>query len=188
MMPIPSPLSSQLPLTLTFFRKSKELVAKYSLACFCCFPFSDTIPWYLCLLWVLFSTASVFALVVTLGFWALLAPSLPLSFLTSTQNLQIHLVNSVLVLMEMCLTAIPIRLLHVLYPVTYGMIYTVFALIYWGVDHNNVVYPFLNFGARPGIAAASIVVIGFVLVPLLQLLFYGVYRLKLKIFHKLCWN
>lgn len=149
---------------------------------------SDTIPWYLCLVWFLFNTASVFALVVSVAFWALLAPKIPSSYLLSEKNLQIHLINSVLILLENCLTAVPVRLLHSVYPFIYGLTYIIFALIYWSVDHNNVIYFFLDFGKSPGLAAASIVVIGFVLVPLLQLILYGIYRLKLNIFHNFCWN
>ena len=151
-------------------------------------PFSDKIPWYLSLLWILFSITSVFAFVVSIGFWTLLAPEIGVSYLVSEQNLQIHLINSILVLLELSLTAIPVRLLHAIYPFVYGMIYVLFALIYWSVDHKNVVYPFLDFGKSPGITAASILVIGFVVIPLLQLLIYGLYRLKLKLFHHFCWN
>ncbi|RUS70834.1 hypothetical protein EGW08_021405 [Elysia chlorotica] len=149
---------------------------------------SDTIPWYLCLVWILFNTAGVFALVVSLGFWTLLARLMDASFLVSEQNLQIHLINSFLVLLELSVTAIPVRLMHAVYPLAYGIIYAIFALVYWSVDHNNVVYPVLDFGKSPGIAVACILVIGFVVVPLLQLLLYGFYRLKLRLFQQCCWN
>ncbi|GFR95891.1 protein rolling stone-like [Elysia marginata] len=149
---------------------------------------SDTIPWYLCLVWILFNTASVFALVVTLVFWTLLAQEMHASDLWSEDNLQIHLMNSVLVLLELSLTAIPVRLLHGVYPLIYGLTYVIFAVVYWSVDHRNVVYDFLDFGKSPGAVVASILVIGFILVPLLQLILYGLYRLKLYTFRQFCWN
>ncbi|GFN90934.1 protein rolling stone-like [Plakobranchus ocellatus] len=149
---------------------------------------SDRIPWYLCLLWILYNTATVFALVVTIVFWGALAPRISLSRLASAENLQFHMVNSALVLIELCLTAIPVRFLHVVYPFAYGVAYGLFSVIYWAVDHKHVMYPILDWSKSPGIAAACVLLIGFVLVPVLQLLIYGVHRLKLAIFRRFCWN
>lgn len=120
---------------------------------------------------------------VTLVFWAILVPGSNLGMLTN-DNLQLHLVNSILVLLEHVLTAIPVRLLHVIYPIIYGLIYMFFSLFYWVADHSHVMYFILDWN-KPGPTIGYVILVGFVIMPIIHLIIYGIYRLKMFLFRKL---
>ena len=50
--------------------------------------------------------------------------------------------NGVVVLLEVCVVALPVRLFHVVYVTIFYTIYYLFGYIYWSFDHTgNVLYP-----------------------------------------------
>ncbi|KAH9487792.1 hypothetical protein Btru_068350 [Bulinus truncatus] len=73
-----------------------------------------SLPWYYAIVWILFSAVSVAAVVVTLVFWIILVPSNTDLGQPNNDNIQLHLINSVLILIEHTLTAIPVRSVIVL--------------------------------------------------------------------------
>lgn len=137
--------------------------------------------WYLCVLWMLYSAVSSGAVMVTGVYFTLLFPD-------SDQNLgvddmQVHLLNSCVVLLEHAISAAPYRLLHVLYPMVYGLTYIVFNLIYWSTDNRIVVYSILDWN-KPGLVAGSIVGVGFVLLPLLHGFFFLIYKARMNMYRR----
>ncbi|XP_005096245.1 uncharacterized protein LOC101853781 [Aplysia californica] len=149
------------------------------------FELGNRVPWYFALLWVIFNAVSVSAIMVTIVFWCILFPGSGLHF--DMENVQLHLVNSVLVLLEHAVTALPVRILHVIYPIIYGLIYMAFSLFYWVDDHSHVMYPILDWG-KPGPTVGYVLLVGFVIMPIIQLLIYGFYRLRLAIYRRVSQN
>ena len=106
-------------------------------------------------------------------------------FAGSALDINIHGVNSIIMLLDNFFTAIPVRLLHVIYPAIYGAIYVIFTAIYFAFDtENHVVYPGLLDWRSPGVTIAVVIVVIGVLLPLIQLVWYGWYRLRLWTFRK----
>ena len=86
-----------------------------------------------------------------------------------------------LVLLEHSVSAVPTRLLNVVNPILYCIIYTVFSIVFWEMDHTHVMYPILDW-SKPGATTGVIVIVGFVVIPLIHFGFYGLYRLRMKIY------
>ena len=89
-----------------------------------------------------------------------------------------------MVVFELLLNAYPVRLLHTLYIAIYVLIYTVFSVFYWMGDHKlNVLYAILDWNAP---LMSALIIAGFILIisPLLQLMVFGIYRLRLWVYRK----
>ena len=144
--------------------------------------------WYHGLLWVAHDTVSGAAPVVTIIYFAFLYPSLldeNSEFAGSALDINLHGINSVIMLVDNFVSAVPVRLMHIIYPMIYGLIYVVWSLIYFYMDKgNNVLYEYVLDWNYPEITIPVIIGITLVLMPLLQLLWYGLYRLRLYIFQK----
>ncbi|XP_053376712.1 protein rolling stone-like [Mercenaria mercenaria] len=129
--------------------------------------------------WVLGNTVQVFAIEVTLVYFTAF---FPLVGYTNFVDVNLHGVNSFLIIVDTCLSSRPVRLLHVIHPVIYGVCYLIFSAIYWSFDHvNNVLYPGVLDWNYPGTTAIWFAGLTFVGIPLLQLAHFGAYRLKLHI-------
>ena len=143
-------------------------------------------PWYFKLSWLLFNINISIAPLVTVVYWSLLhdfsdsAGRDPLGFGT---NVNIHAINSVLMILDLFVSAYPVRIVHCVYAIAYGVVYVVFSLIYWaagGVNPYNgepAIYPVLDWENIPGLTVAFI--LGFMVVLIvIQCLAYGAYRLR----------
>ena len=107
-------------------------------------------------------------------------------FASSVLDINIHGINTVIMIIDNFISAIPIRIMHVIYPGIYGLIYIVFSLIYYAFDpKNNIPYPGILDWSKPGITIPVILIVIGVLMPLLQLAWYGWYRLRLLTFRKI---
>ena len=142
------------------------------------------LSWLTKLVWVLYNIASNACILVTLAFWILLYPGMHLSGEPLMTNIQLHGITSVIVLIEICITAVPIRLPHFIYTLLYGILYIVFSGIYYAVDHKHVLYPHVLDWSEPGRTAVVLVLAAFVALPLIQLFLFGISKLRLFIFDK----
>ncbi|KAK7102259.1 protein rolling stone-like [Littorina saxatilis] len=143
-------------------------------------------PWYICWVWISFNVISSAALMVTIVFFAFLFRQLSDYPNISLENLQVHLLNSVIVFIEHLVSAVPFRLLHVIYPFAYGVIYMAFSVIYWAGDHNRVMYPNILDWNYPGSTVLYVLLIGFILIPLLHFFFFLLHKLKVLINKRWC--
>lgn len=138
--------------------------------------------------WFLFSVATTAAVMVTVVFFAGVFPRLHMYHL-SVIDINAHVMNTVLVILEFTISAFPVRLLHVVYVMCYGLAYVIFSVIYWAVDHSNVMYPGVLDWNSPKTTAVVIVILTFVGIPLLQFILFGIYQLRLYICgHCACHN
>lgn len=135
-------------------------------------------PIYFIVTWVLYDIVSLGAFLVTLVYYAILWPNREDKGPAQLDDIQVHGVNSVLILIEHCLSAVPVRILHVIYPMIYGLIYVIFSIFLWVSDNNHISYPEVLDWNDPGQSILMIVAIAIVVFPLLQLIFYCIYKLK----------
>ena len=96
-------------------------------------------------------------------------------------DVNLHALNALFVLVDATLVASPVRIFHFVYAILFGVVYAVFTVVYWTVGGTNAVgrpyvYAVLDYGERPGIAAACIVVSVLVGIPTIQLVLYGWFR------------
>lgn len=138
-------------------------------------------PWYVCITWILFSAVSSGGFMVTIVFFSFLYPYMDNVNGIDLENLQVHLLNSVIIFLEHIVTGAPYRLLHFVYPFLYGLIYMTFSLIYWAIDNHHVMYPILDW-SRPWPTVGIVFLIGFVLLPLFHTFFFLVYKTKMAVY------
>ena len=131
--------------------------------------------------WLLFNIAANNAIIVTLGYWCLLFPFVSSQYRSVEGergffNISVHLLNAVLMLIEISVSSLPVHLFHVIYAAIYGFIYLCMTLVYWLLTKSYIYY-FLNFN-NPGLALGFSLLLLVVVQPLSQLLYYGLYRLR----------
>lgn len=104
-------------------------------------------------------------------------------------NFNVHAINSVIVFLDLAITAQPVRFYHVYQPILYTLVYGLFYIVYWaagGVDPqgHHYIYKVLDWGRRPGPATGLALGLVFLAVPLIHLLVFGLYKLRLFIYHR----
>lgn len=147
----------------------------------------DRMPLSLKILWVLKNLSYNSAFIVTMSYWAFI------SFLDHSKLFQTdlsrlkHTMNSVYVLLDMMISATPFRLLHMLYTMALGSVYSLFNAIYFLNDGTilegrHYAYNVLNW-VKPTEAIVTCTLC-IVLAILSQTLLFLLYRLRLWIFSK----
>ena len=127
--------------------------------------------------------ASAGSATVTAMFFIFLWPL----FASSTigqMNLQLHGINSVIILIEHLVSAVPYRLLHYVYALSYGLAYLIFSAIFYAAGNDDPIYPILDW-TNPGFTMIIVVLVGFVVLPLLQVFFFVIYKVRLCLFDAL---
>ncbi|XP_054765141.2 protein rolling stone-like [Lytechinus pictus] len=97
--------------------------------------------------WVLYDVLLTWSLIVAVVYWAFLFEQ-NTDAVSWVEDITIHLLPAAFSLLEVTVTATPCLFGHVVYPLTYGMMYLTFTLIYWAVS-GGVVYFFLDYGENP---------------------------------------
>ncbi|XP_035700179.1 protein rolling stone-like [Branchiostoma floridae] len=130
------------------------------------------LPWYYKGYWVFYNVVFGIGLYITIAYWALLADD------TGPRSILFHAMNCVVIVIDVSVSALPLRLFHFVYPSAFALAYVIFTVIYWvagGTDVNNNpwIYPVLDYGGNPamaaGIAAGSVLVA----VPLCHVVIFG---------------
>lgn len=91
-------------------------------------------------------------------------------------NFSLHAMNSIYVVLNLVLTATPSRLLHFIYPVLFGVVYTAFSVVYHLADGTNVrgqpyIYSVLDW-SRPGRTLLMSSISNFLAIPVVHLLLF----------------
>lgn len=63
--------------------------------------------------------------------------------------MDVHIINSVYVLIDLCVSATPIRILHFYIPFVFMFMYLIFTLVYWAAggttpDGGTAIYPIMD--------------------------------------------
>ncbi|KAK3593932.1 hypothetical protein CHS0354_011536 [Potamilus streckersoni] len=140
---------------------------------------SYKLPWYMKLTWFLANVVYVFAIIVTIIYFSAVYPTLGMAG-TNINDLNMHAFNTLLVMIDALVVARPVRLLHFVDAVIYGLLYCVFSVIYWSADKTrNVLYKNVLDWNQPGIAIGVMAGLAIVVVPLLQFMHFFIFRLRL---------
>lgn len=143
-----------------------------------------TTTWYMKLSWALFNICVMMAPVVTLVYFVLLYPYIANGPISAT-DLNVHGINSVIIIIELFFSGYPVRLLHLVYPLAYGGCYIIFSLIYWSFDRqNNVLYPMVLDWNHPESTAIVLSIVILVATPIMQLILFCLYRLRVYLCSK----
>ncbi|XP_078575280.1 protein rolling stone-like [Branchiostoma floridae x Branchiostoma japonicum] len=123
------------------------------------------IPWFYKLSWVLYNVAFSEGIHITILFWALIGGD------SSDVSILMHAMNSVTIVIDVMVSGFPCRLLHFVYPLTFGAVYILFTVVYWaaggrGEDNLPFIYPYLDYGGNPVLAVIVAVLSVVVAMPL----------------------
>lgn len=145
----------------------------------CCGREGDNTSWYQKVQWACYYVGVHMAAVVAVLYWGLLYRGGPVDGI----NANTHLVNSLIALVDILISGVPVRLLHFIYPVIFSIAYATFTGIYFAAGGTNpngdpYIYGVIDYGSTPGPAAGYIIVIVVVVIPLIHLLLFGVYSVR----------
>ncbi|XP_041350540.1 uncharacterized protein LOC121369499 [Gigantopelta aegis] len=152
-----------------------------------CFS-KNRMPWYLNTSWILWNIVSVNAIVVTAIYFGALYNKLQIERGhpgIDYDNVNVHALNTVFVFADVVVCARPVRLLHVVYPIVYGLVYAIFSILFWSVNHSNVIYKDVLDWNHAGFTTGVLAVVAFFIMPLLQCCYFALYRLRLFISKKI---
>lgn len=134
--------------------------------------------------WVIHNTSMIMSLWITLMYWTVVhTPDKALDL----TNFTTHACNSIFMFIDFVIVAHPIRLMHVIWPLSAGLIYGLFTLIYYlagGKDPDGFgyIYEVMDW-SRPGMVMT--VVFGvMVFIIVLHTFVFWLYRLRVSIFKK----
>ncbi|KAG8230418.1 hypothetical protein J437_LFUL010219 [Ladona fulva] len=130
--------------------------------------------------WILYTTASVTALVITVLYWGLVYNST--AGPPSAVGILVHGINSILMLLDITLVAHPLPLQHFYFPVLLAFIYSIFTIIYYlagGTSRNgsHKIYPQLDWN-KPFSLALPTAFGALILVLMVHSLLYGYSELR----------
>ena len=100
------------------------------------------------------------------------------------------IVNPVFVIIDLMVTAMPIRLFHAWQPMGLNIIYVAFSVIFWALGGKNhlgqtFIFKELDYDKKPGIAALNICVVILIVQPFIQFLLYLIYKGRLWLYRKI---
>ena len=152
-------------------------------------PKRNNLPWYYRAQWAIHNIAIASALLVTVLYWAIIYN--PDANVSIGLDINMHALNGVFALVDVFVTSVPTRLLHVYHPLLHGVVYSVFAAIYWaaggkGLRDNDYIYKVIDFGSEPGTAALYICLVALVAMPIVHVVVFCCYALRVFIARKCC--
>lgn len=98
-------------------------------------------------------------------------------------NCSTHGANAAAVFLDLWITRMPMRMLHMVHGVAFGLVYSAFSVCYWYLGGTNqygepFIYKVLNYGESPLKAVYYIVAISFIVAPVIHSMFFLLYRLR----------
>ena len=135
--------------------------------------------------WLFFTVGAEVAFGILVLYWGLLYRGGPVSGV----NANTHLVNGLIAVLDVLIVGHPVRILHVIYIVGFGITYLAFAGLYFaanGVNPYNTeqyIYAVIDYGSSP--VSASLTSLGVVLIflPIVHMLFYCLYLIRYSIIY-----
>ncbi len=163
----------------------------------CCGYGNNRLSWYQMIHWASFSVFGEIALAILILFWSILYSGGPVGAV----SIHHHLVNGVLIVVDLLFFGVPVSLLHVIYPVSFAATYSSFNVIYWGANGTNpfngerYVYSVLDYSLNPTLAVILVVAVTLLFMPFVHLIFYSLYLARFWLVyaiygrsHVSCWG
>jgi len=142
----------------------------------------STIPLLFKVSWVVNNMAWGVAFIITIMYWGVLFPKI-----TKKKNVGrtflVHGMNSIYVVVDILVSGMPVRLLHVWQVMVWALIYGAWSVIYWafgGVDNhgNPYIYRMLNWDEKPTKSCGMLFGLVCISLPLTWTLVFGLYKLR----------
>ncbi|KAL3852765.1 hypothetical protein ACJMK2_016381 [Sinanodonta woodiana] len=134
--------------------------------------------WYTRIEWVLYNIINTTAIFVTILFWTLLPPN------SQYSSINKHVLNMVFVVLNMCIAAKPIRLLHVYQPMAFISIYAIFSVIFQK-SGGGAIYEPLDWD-NLGKTSWFVVVLILIVIPFIHSICFLIFKLRQLISKKWC--
>lgn len=146
------------------------------------------VVWYQKVQWLLIGIGLELAIAVSILYWTVVYSS---SHRLSGENFNVHLVNGIVALFDICFSGIIIRLLHVVYPFLLGATYVIFSGIYYAAGGTNAqnekyIYSAIDYGDKLGQALLYVFLTALVFIPLLHIVIYAIYGARHWLVKKIC--
>lgn len=160
----------------------------------------DNIAWYMKICWLLYVIGATMAIIVLVGFWGFVynpvcesplqqnSTTVCIPTVIDVYSVHFHLINAVLIILDLYFSRIPYQLFHIFYPSIYTFTFVIFSLIYFAVggtnpdDEQPYIYEVLDYGNNTVFAAGIAVVLviaptaGFVFLFLLAWIRDAIYK------------
>ena len=140
----------------------------------CCGVGNDKIFWYQKIHWVLYTMSISLSILVVILYWGLIyIPDIDFDYF-SYVSISGHILSGVFGVIDICVTTIPTRVLHVIYPFIFGSVYIVFSAIYYAAGGTNhfgspYIYRNLDYDGNPSGAVTLILITLFAAVPFIHI-------------------
>ncbi|CAL1528248.1 unnamed protein product [Lymnaea stagnalis] len=136
-------------------------------------PRGTRLPWYVQVMWLLYTLSVTGAVMVSVWYWTFLHKGRELTAI----RFNTHAVTALYIVLNMVITKVPLRLLHLLYPVAFGVIYTIFSAVYYCLDGTNqngdsFIYSILDW-SKPGRTLAISSLSNFIFIPVVHLMMWA---------------
>ncbi|KAJ7376716.1 hypothetical protein OS493_033341 [Desmophyllum pertusum] len=137
------------------------------------------------LLWFIYVISATGSLWITAGYWSVLVESDTID----ANNITKHALNSVFMLIDTCLSSIPVHLFHSLYVLLYFLIYIAFSVFYWLLGGTNnegqpYIYRLLNYSEFKATTGVLLAVFLLLVLPVLQFIFFSITKLRDYLYRK----
>lgn len=143
----------------------------------CCGYRSNRLSWYQMIHWASFAIFGDIALAIVILFWTILYRGGP----ESGVSIHHHLLNGIVIVVDVLFFGVPVSLLHFIYPVLFSSTYSIYTGIYWAANGTNpfneqrFVYSALDYSETPTVASITVVLVVFFLMPILHLISYALH-------------
>ncbi|ELT87729.1 hypothetical protein CAPTEDRAFT_227205 [Capitella teleta] len=127
--------------------------------------------------WLLFATVSIGAFMVTIVYFSAIYPQFHQSSV-SQEDIHLHIMNSMLVILDLLISAYPFRFSHLIYPLIYGFVYTSFSIVYWSFDHSRVIYPIVLDWNHPLSTCMYVALLSVIGIPVISLICFAFHQIR----------
>jgi hypothetical protein len=142
-------------------------------------------PWYLKIQWVFYNVSTLMAIKVTVSFWkSIYHPE----YYVHPVDWVAHLSNAIYVLIDLCITAIPVRIYHFVHGMIFHVTYLVFSAVYVIAGGTNAldkpyIYPGQDWTSDPWNDALHGLLPILIGAPIIWVMVFGIYRLRLAVYY-----
>ena len=150
--------------------------------------YTHKVVWYQKVQWLLITIGLEMAVGVSVLYWVVVYSS---EHKLNGENFNVHLVNGIVALFDVCFSGIIIRLAHVVYLFCFGAVYVIFTGIYFAADGTNAqdkpyIYAAIDYGEELGLALLYVFIIILVFLPILHFAIYALYGARRWLVKTIC--
>nr|XP_039259789.1 protein rolling stone-like [Styela clava] len=136
----------------------------------------DELRWFHHLTWVTGSASTGAQYIITILYWSFLTDN---KVTSNAVNIHQHVMNSVLVTIDLFISRVPVRFLHFVYVSLYGITYVLITLILHGANDKSEFYAgILDWKSEPGVSTGVVFAVILVGAPAVHAVSFGFYHLR----------